>query len=119
MFTKLLKRIKWFVFNLFFFKNKYGICAGGWILYNFDVKSWEYATERVPVTYLLHKSFDYISFKRQLASRKNLEWKFEIVSDEILNNLKEEVVIRGVLLQDGFTVAEMQCTLIEANKIYK
>lgn len=119
MFTKLLKRIKWFVFNLFFFKNKYGICAGGWILYQFDVKSWEYAIENVPVTYLLHKSFDHISFKRQLSNRKNLEWKFEIISDEILSNLKEEVIIKGSLIQNGFIIAEMQCTLIEANTIHK
>ena len=119
MLTKIVKRIKWFIFNLLFFKNKYGICAGGWILYNFDVKSLEYATEKVPVTYLLHKSFDYVSFKKQLANRKNLQWEFEIISDEILKNLKEEVIIHGSLFQKDMLIAEMQCTLIEANTIHK
>lgn len=115
----MLSKIKEMIFNLLFFKNDYSIGSGAWILYNFDKKSWEYISDRVPVKYILHKRYNYINFWRQLPNRKNLTWKFITIDEKVNEKNKLEVIVQGYIKQDDELVASMECVFIQANTIYK
>lgn len=119
MLEKLIARIKNYIFNHFFFKNHYGIGSGAWILYNFDVKSWEFISKRVNCGYILTKSINKVNFKRQLTDYQNLNWTFEIESEILNDKWKNEIELKGTLTKDTEIIATISMTYCEAFSIHK